>query len=148
LFSTRAKIEDGVIITDVVPNARFPIRWIQIVGWRTVRDMQMQLKLTATGAEGLLGGYEEIEEFWNMWRRGSSGSQDISSWSGATIHKAITRLADGYPDPESGQCTAISTAYRVEAAYANIILPDKREKVGLTNDKFSSHPARHELFGY
>lgn len=148
LFSTPAKIEDGVIITDVVTRARFPILWIQIVGWRTMLDMQMRLKLTETGAKGMLGGYEEIEEFWNMWRRGASGSQDISSWSGATIYHAIRRLADGYPDPETGKCTAISTAYRLEAATTNIILPAGRGDLSLARGDIATHPARHELFGF
>ena len=148
LFSTRAKIEEGVITTEVVARARFPILWIQIVGWRTIRDMQMRLKLTENGAEGMLGGYEEIEAYWNMWRRGSSGSQDISSWSGASIYKAIRKLADGYPDSETGQCSAISTAYRIEAANANIILPDLPEDLSLDSGEITTHPARHELFGF
>ena len=148
LFSARAKIEDGVITTDVVALARFPILWIQIVGWRTIRDMQIRLKLTENGAKGMLGGYEEIEAYWNMWRRGSSGSQDISSWSGASIYKAIRQLADGYPDPETGRCTAISAAYRIEAANANIILPDIAEDLSLDSDEITAHPARNELFGF
>ncbi|MCZ6618497.1 MAG: hypothetical protein O7E57_10220, partial [Gammaproteobacteria bacterium] len=148
LFSTSATIRDGVITTDVVPLASFPVLWIQIVGWRRIRDMRMQLNLTENGANGMVGGYEEIEGYWNMWRRGSSGSQDISSWSGATIYQAITQLADGYPDPATGRCTAISTAYRVEAVNANIILPAVRVEPLRAGGDIDTHPARHELFGF
>jgi hypothetical protein len=34
---------------------------------------------------------------------------------------ALTQNADGYPDPQTGKCTAISTALNVEAVPAFIV---------------------------
>ena len=144
LFSAEGKIVDGVLSLEPVPLGRFPIKWIQAVGMRNIRDMRMRLEFTEIGAEGIIGGYEDIDEHWNMWRRGASGSQDIDSWSGASIYKAMRRLADGYPDPQTGQCTAISAAYRVEAVRANMVLSHDEQSVrnGVTQ------AAQHELTGY
>ena len=35
------------------------------------------------------------------------------------------KVADGYPDPQSGQCTHISAAYNITAVKAMIIHPAK-----------------------
>ena len=148
LFSASGKIVDGVLITDSVTLARFPMRWTTVVGVRHIRDMQMHLKLTETGAEGLLGGFEDIEEHWNMWRRGASGEQDISGWSGASIYKAMKRLADGYPDAQTGQCTAISVAYRIEASRVNIVRPPAYHPTQQRPHDGGLRAAQRELKGY
>jgi hypothetical protein len=36
----------------------------------------------------------------------------------------MKKLADGYRDPKTGQCTALSTAYQIEAVPAFLIHPD------------------------
>ena len=148
LFSTTGKIVDGMLTIEPVPVARFPITWIQIAGVRHIRDMRLQLKLTESGAKGLLGGYEDLQEHWNMWRRGASGSQDISAWSGASIYKAMVRLADGHPDPQTRQCTAISVAYKVEASRANIVHSREYPTVQQEGHDHMLPAAERELKGY
>jgi hypothetical protein len=148
LFSATGKIVDGMLTTDSVPMASFPIKWINQVGTRNIRDMQLRLKLAETGAKGFIGGYEDIKDHWNMWRRGASGSQDLSAWSGASIYQAMNRLADGYPNPRTGQCTAISMAYSIEAARANIVHSPTSRPVGQSAHDVSLSIAERELKGY
>ncbi len=91
---------------------------------------RLRLKLNEDGtAEGVLGGYIP-------WRRvffvyGSSGYNE-ETMIGTDIpgaYYALRRHADAYPDPKTGENTAISTAWRITAvpAYAiHVEPPDDR----------------------
>ena len=45
-----------------------------------------------------------------------------------SMYVAAHELADGYPDPETGQCTHLSSAFDIGAYAAFIIHPDKEEQ--------------------
>jgi hypothetical protein len=124
MFKTHGRIVDGVLITDPIPVARLPLLQIQIPDERHIHDLTLRLKLTANGAEGLLGGYEELATWWNVHSK-SPGS-DVGKYSPTALYKAAHRYADGYPDPATGQFTAISVAYQVSAVRALIVHPDHR----------------------
>jgi hypothetical protein len=125
ILKTHGKIVDGVLITDPIPFARLPLLQIELPNERHIHDLTLRLKLTGDGAEGLLGGYEELGSWWNNHSKGPGS--DIGKYSPALIYKALHRYADGYPDPATGQPTAISVAYQVSAVRALVV-----------------HPARHE----
>lgn len=120
---TSGSIVDGVLSIDPVGYARFPMRWNVRTGTRDWYDMHMRLELTGLTAEGLLGGYQDLENYWLMYRRGLSVSVDNSAWSPPSMYAATVRLADGRRDPSSGQCTAISSALKIEAVRAFIVHP-------------------------
>lgn len=121
IFKTSGRIENGVLITDPIPLARLPLYWVQITGERNIRDMQLRLELTDDGAEGYMGGYEVIDTWWNMHSKGPGVGSDVGRFSPAGLYRAALRYADGYPDPDTGQCTAISTMYKVSAVRAIIV---------------------------
>ena len=123
MFKTHGRIVDGVLITDPIPLARVPLLQIQIPDERHIHDLTLRLKLTANGAEGLLGGYEELATWWNVHSK-SPGS-DVGKYSPTALYKAAHRYADGYPDPATGQATAISVAYQVSAVRALIVHPGR-----------------------
>ena len=120
-IKTRGKIVDGVLITDPIPYARFPIRETSNVGERRMRDFQLKLKLTAVGAEGLLAGYEDTAAWWNIKSKGVT--PELDKYSPAGMYRALHRYADGYPDPTTGQCTAISAAYNIKAVAVIVVHP-------------------------
>lgn len=125
MHETSGKIVDGVLITQPIPQAWLPIYWVQTPTERLLRDMQLRLTLTDTGAEGLVGGYEDLKIWWSAHSRGIGGSAgSVGPFSNAWYYRAAHRYADGYPDPESGQCTAISVAYKISATRALIAHPD------------------------
>jgi hypothetical protein len=119
ILKTRGRIVDGVLITDPIPLARFPMLQIELPDERRIRDFTLRLKLTPDGAEGLLGGYEELASWWNMHSKGPGS--DIGKYSPGLLYKALHRYADAYPDPSTGQYTAISVAYQVSAVRALIV---------------------------
>ncbi|WP_030539427.1 hypothetical protein [Sphingobium sp. DC-2] len=123
MHQTRGKIADGVLTSDPIPLANLPLLWVANPGERKFRDLQLKLKLTDMGAEGIVSGYEDLRIWWNNYSRGMNSHGGIGNYSSAQLYRAAHRHADGYPDPKTGQCTAISAAYRVEAARAMIAHP-------------------------
>lgn len=120
---TVGKIVDGVLTVDPIPYARFPMRWNVRTGTRDWYDLHLQLKLTEQGAEGLMGGFQDLENYWLMYRRGLSISVDNSAWSPPSMYAATVRLADGRRDPVTGRCSAISSALKIKAVRAFIVHP-------------------------
>jgi hypothetical protein len=120
-LKTRGKIVDGVLITEPISYARFPIRETSNVGERRIRDLHLKLKLTPNGAEGLLAGYEDLKAWWNIKSKGVT--PELDKYSPAGMYRALHRHADGYPDPQTGQCTAISAAYNIKAVPVIVVHP-------------------------
>jgi hypothetical protein len=119
---TRGKIVDGVLITEAIPRARLPLRWIAATGERRIRDLQLRITLDGTHPSGLLAGYEDVKIWWNM-QKAHSIALPAGKQSPASEYRALHRYADGYPDPQTGQCTAISAAYHIETVRAFIAHP-------------------------
>lgn len=134
---TGGRIVDGVLSIDPIEYARFPMRWNVRTGTRDWYDLHMRLELSDQGAEGLMGGYQDLENYWLMYRRGLSVSVDNSAWSPPSMYAATVRLADGHRDLNSGQCTAISSALKVKAVRAFIVHPPE-----------NYDPAQYDLRGY
>src|SRR5439155_10040505 len=55
---TKGRIENGVLITDPLPNALFPLSTERTLGDRDMKDMNLRLKLSGDGAEGILSGFD------------------------------------------------------------------------------------------
>jgi len=120
-LTTHGRIVDGVLITEPIAYARFPIRETANVGERRMRGLRLRLKLTADGAEGMLAGYEDAAAWWNIKSKGVT--PELDKYSPAGMYRALQRNVDGYPDPATGQCTAISAAYNVKAVPVIIVHP-------------------------
>ncbi len=122
------RIKDGVLTTD--PSE------IRIVAdpflipefhWKQAR---LKLKMGADGSlKGLIGGYHDwYALYWSYaesgWVEEHSASVDMPA-----LYYSLKRNADAYPDPKTGENTAISTAYEVEAVPAFVIhTDDKNDK--------------------
>ena len=86
------------------------------------RDMRLQLKLSPEGAEGLLAGYADIDSwYFQLIRNDSTHHLSNGQISGISLYRALRRLADAYPDPETGANTAISTALDVKMSQVYIL---------------------------
>jgi hypothetical protein len=118
---TTGKIERGVLTIKPVEHARFPMRWNVRTGTRDWYDVHLKLRLSADAAEGLMGGYQDLEKYWLMYRRGLAVSVDNSAWSPPAMYAATQALADGRRDPVTGQCSAISSSMKLKAVRAFIV---------------------------
>lgn len=123
----KGKIVDGVLITEPITQAKIP--WSQpgvSGGYHIFRDLQLQLQLTSQGAEGLMGGYVDIDQFNHRFRTNwAMHHQNYGQSSSGSEYSALRRLADAYPDPETGANTAISGAVQVNLTQVYIVHPEE-----------------------
>ena len=91
-----------------------------------LRGARLELELGEEGdLRGTLAGYWDVERFYDTYARQATrlGAFTVGFRCPAMYH-ALNRYADGYPDPESGACTAISTTFRMTGIPAFAILPE------------------------
>jgi hypothetical protein len=105
------RIVEGVLTT--LPVDELVLPWTTLDGppTETIRDARFRLRLTPTSAEGLIGGYADVESWYRLLLRNDS-THHLSNGqiSGISLYKALRRLADAHPDPKTGAMTAISAA--------------------------------------
>jgi len=111
----QGKIVDGVLITEP-GDWMFPATAaFEDTTFQYIRGAQFKLRLTPGRAEGLIGGYTDIEAFYLQLNASwSTHHQSYGQLSSQSFYRAMYRLADGYPDPETGVNTAISSALDVK----------------------------------
>ena len=131
---TRGKIVDHVLTTEPISEFLLPLTNTGLPTVHHFRDFRLKLTLTPTGAEGVTGGYVEIDS-WMKQLTTNSSSHHLSAAAApaSAMYKVIRRLADAYPDPDTGQNTHISHAYKVEATQVFIIHPDEESRIATVN---------------
>ncbi len=95
-----------------------------------IRDMQIRLEITedGTNAQGSVAGYYDLEQY--LYHTGGLGPViTTGNFSCPAFFEAAKRMADGYPDPETGECTHISSAFEVNAFAAFIVHPDQTSEM-------------------
>jgi len=126
---TTGKIVDGVLTTDPIAEMVMPWMNLSVPSIHIFRDMRLQLNLTPNGAEGLLAGYADVDAWYKqLIRNDSTHHLSNGQISGISLRKALGRLADSHPDPETGANTAISTALDVKMAQVYIVHPEKDDQ--------------------
>ncbi len=123
----RGKIVDGVLTTEPI-HATLPYYGNLTHSEIDLKDMRLQLDLQASEdrVKGMIAGYRDVENFWSYFRKG--GYMAVTGqFSCPAMYKAAHELADGYPDPETGNCTALSSSYSIEAIPAFVITPEDNE---------------------
>jgi hypothetical protein len=112
-------MKDGVITTDMFDlNLLGDPLWVPEFHFRQAR---MTLEVQPNGdIKGTVGGYVDVmTTYYNTVKSGIL----FETTNAATcpgVYYALKRNADGFPD-KTGQCTAISTAYAIEAIPAFVI---------------------------
>jgi hypothetical protein len=121
----KGKIVGGVLTTEPIARAKVP--WSQpgvSDGYHIFKDLRLQLTLTSKLAQGLMGGYVDVEQFNHRFRTNwSSHHQNYGQSASASEYAALKRWADGYPDPETGNNKAISGAVEMTLTQVYIVHP-------------------------
>lgn len=125
----KGKIVDGVLTTQ--PSDRVMLPWgsaFDTSGYHVFRGFQLKLQLTPESAEGLMAGYVDVNNFnHHVNTSWSTHHHSYGQLSSPSQYKALSRLADGYPDPKSGSNTAISSAVTVKFTQVYVQQPDGKE---------------------
>lgn len=121
------KIKDGVLTTQPAKQMIIPWMNLGVPTFQLIRDMRFQLKLTPTGAEGLIAGYADVDIWYKqLIRNDSTHHLSNGQISGISLYKALRRLADAYPDSQTGANTAISSALDVKMVQVYINTPSSK----------------------
>ena len=138
--TTRGRIKDGVLTTEPV-DVRFRSIINSMRLERPLRDARLRVSLSEEGVmEGYLAGYTPVDEMYDFqigFRNGKDGKGELASLklrvgsaNGAArvlgytcpgVYYSLHKYADGHPDPRTGQCTSISTQYRIKAIPAFVV---------------------------
>jgi hypothetical protein len=122
-YETTGRIENGVLTTEPI-DIRFPFFANLTHAEYYLRAMRLRLDVAPDGssAKGLVAGYYDLDSIWNYISK--LGYETVAGrFDCPALYQAAHALADGYPDPKTGQCTALSSAFRIEAIPAFIIHP-------------------------
>ena len=120
----KGKIVDGVLETQA---ADMTLPFYGNYTWmdQKYRDLKLRLKISPDGksAKGMAAAYYDVDQL--MYYITGLGVVSYSAQSNCpSLYVAAHQLADGYPDPKTGECTALSAAYNFDAVAAFAIHPD------------------------
>ncbi|HEY9545095.1 MAG TPA: hypothetical protein VIR56_03755 [Solimonas sp.] len=134
------RIKDGVLTSDPVD-----VRFHNVVNSmrleRALDHARVRMTLSPDGVlEGYLAGYTPVDEMYDLqfgYRNGKNGAGELAplplrlhTANGAAFvlgytcpgaYQALHRLADGDRDAKTGQCSSISTQYRIKAIPAFVV---------------------------
>ena len=126
IHSAKGKIVNGVLMTQPMDfNNPHEVAY-QDSAYDWMRDARFELKLTPEKAEGIIGGYADIETFHRSRNRTwSTHHLSYGQQSSASVYRQLLKAADGFPDPKTGKNTAISAAYTAKLIQVRILHPGK-----------------------
>lgn len=121
------RIKDGVLTTDTFEmNMLGDPFWIQEFHFKEAR---LRLKIAADGnLTGVLGGYHAWFPFYWQYGAGGWGVDATNNIDLPGYYYALKKSADAYPDPKTGQNTAISSAWSIEAVPAFVVHSAESER--------------------
>jgi hypothetical protein len=139
-FEATGRIVNGELTTDPI-DIRIPFYANLTHAEYYLKAMRLKLDLQPNGsaAKGLVAGYYDFDSLWNYISK--LGYETVAGrFDCPALYQAAHQLADGYPDPKTGKCTALSSAFRIEAIPAFIIhhdgiAPTKAASVQPTSDE-------------
>lgn len=117
------KIVDGVIET-TPGDVTLPIYGNDAATDMVFRDFSIRIEMSPDGtrAKGMWAGYHPVESFWDHIVK-VQHNVPVGQYDCPAMYVAAHELADGYPDPVTGACTALSSAFHFEASAAFVIQP-------------------------
>jgi hypothetical protein len=115
------RIVDGVIRTDP-GDVTLPIYGNDGFTDMVFKDFRIEIEIAAdaTRAKGLWAGYHPVDSFWDHIVK-VQHNVPVGQYSCPALYVAAHELADGYPDPETGDCTALSSAFTFEAVAGFVV---------------------------
>ncbi|NQX88477.1 MAG: hypothetical protein HRT77_07415 [Halioglobus sp.] len=132
------QIKDGIFTAGPV-DAKLRFKVQAIDNHYYFKDLQIRAEMLPNGGmKGVLAGYWDIENTFDFLTEvyigpihlGRAAANNIGYMCSGVYH-ALPRVADGHPDPETGNCTSMSTVIKFEAVPAFVIMPEPENLVAL-----------------
>lgn len=127
----KGEIKDGIFTAGPVDaKLKFKVQAIDNYYW--FRDLHLRAEMLPDGSmKGVLAGYWDIKNTFNFLTEVYIGpihlgrkTANTIGYQCAGIYHALPRVADGHPDPKTGQCTSMSTVINFAAVPAFVIQPE------------------------
>jgi len=107
----KGRIVDGVLTSEPLDQVMIPWENLGVPTHQLLRDFSLRMKLTPTSAQGLYGGYADVDNWYRyLIRNDSTHHLSNGQISGISLVRAAYAHADAYPDAQTGKNTAISVA--------------------------------------
>ncbi|MCH2172454.1 hypothetical protein MK489_16880 [Myxococcota bacterium] len=124
----RARIENGILTSEPV-DVRIKIKQQTSDNEHWFRDARIRAEIQDDGSlRGILGAYVDTGNLYSVLNDQNIGDRpqgrnaaNARGFMCAGVYHAMPRVADGHPDPDTGECTSISTAIHFEAVPAFVI---------------------------
>ena len=88
------------------------------------RDVRFRVTMNADGTfTGVMGNYRPIDNIYLSEYAGGRGTAATANNDCASEYNTLAQMADGYPDPVTGACTAISAAQNITGIPAFLVPP-------------------------
>ena len=125
--SLKGSIKDGVLQTKS-GDVRLPYYGNYNFMHPVIKDMSLRLEIEPNGekATGQIFGYYSLQDF-QYYIGGLGGVIPVNGIDCPSLINAAAKMADGYPDPKTGQCTHLSSAFDIEAYAAFVRHPRSEE---------------------
>jgi hypothetical protein len=122
--SLKGSIKDGVLTTER-GDVAIPFYGNYTYMHPVVKDMALRLEISPDGqtANGSVTGYYDAERYL-YYLLGQGGAATIHGDSCPALYDAFHKYADGYPDPKTGECTMVSSAFDLTAFAAFVVHPE------------------------
>ena len=126
------EIKDGIFNAGPV-DAKLRFKVQALDNHYEFKDLRLRAEMQADGSmKGVLAAYWDITNMFDFLTEvyigpihlGRAAANNIG-YMCAGVYHAMPRVADGHPDPETGQCTSISTVIQFAAVPAFVIKPEK-----------------------
>jgi hypothetical protein len=147
---TTGRIVDGVLMSDPIPVVRLSraggfaagrARLYEGVLPETAfvgasefefRDVRFRLTLNPDGTlTGVMGNYRPLDNIYLSQYGGGRGTASTANNDCAAEFNTMAKFADGYPDPVTGECTAISAAQNITGIPAFLVPPSGQTLEGI-----------------
>tara|TARA_Y100000817_G_C16829466_1_gene532786 strand:- start:133 stop:1263 length:1131 start_codon:yes stop_codon:yes gene_type:complete len=120
----KAYLKDGVVST-IEPGNFHMVSDPYYIHVFKFRDAQLRIKLLSNGnIDGFIGGYQPWIDPYQGLATGGLLLECCLGTDFIGMFYNLRKLADAYPDPETGENTHISTAFRIEGVPAYTITDD------------------------
>jgi hypothetical protein len=131
---THGKIKNGILITNPFPM--YMLGDLMYIPEYDFRDARLRLPISPSGpdktVQGILGGYLPWKTvYWGTCGNIAYFCESTHSYDPTGIYYALSRMADAYPDPKTGENTHISTSFSIEVTTAFIVHPGRTSVVRL-----------------
>jgi hypothetical protein len=123
----RGKIVDGEVISDTF-DLRLKYDAQVIHSEFYIRGAKVRFRIDPSGElKGIVGGYFNVATRYEHLMHSGVVTSWLNSYNCPGVYAALNELADGYPDPKTGRCTAISSTMRLHAIPAFVIHPTDKK---------------------